>query len=56
MNAMAMSSAATLRVRTIELDAVGLELLGERLEVLHFEADVIDRPALRADDRLGRLA
>src|SRR5262249_43952837 len=39
------------RVGTIELDAVGFELLRERLEVLHLEADVIQRAAGRADGR-----
>src|SRR5215468_11119584 len=38
-----------LRIGTIELDAVGLELLRKRLEVLDLEADVIDRPARGAD-------
>src|SRR5258705_10399791 len=36
-----------LRVRTIELPAGGLELLRERLEVLHVEADVIEHAPLR---------
>src|SRR5881296_3235698 len=31
-------------VRAFELDAVRFELLGERLEIVHFEPDVIDRP------------
>ena len=40
-----------LRVRPIELDAGRLELLAERLEVLHLEAEVIERAPLRADGR-----
>src|SRR5882672_10502016 len=43
-----------LGVRAFGLDTVRLELLGERLEVLHLEPDVIDRPSLRPDDRIGR--
>src|SRR5262249_33980536 len=42
-----------LTVRPFELDAVGLELLRERFEVLHLETDVVDRPSLRADDGVG---
>src|SRR5580704_14138605 len=43
-----------LRVGALQLDAVGLELLGERFEVLDLEADMVDRAALRADDGRGR--
>src|SRR3954451_20965816 len=35
--------------RHVELHAARFELLAECLEVLHLEADVIDRPALGAD-------
>src|ERR1700704_6379283 len=43
-----------LGIRALQLDALRLELLAELLEVLHFEADVIDRAALRPDDWLCR--
>ena len=42
--------------RRLEGDAVGRELLAERLQVLHFETDVIERPALRRGLRRVRLA
>src|SRR6267143_7023701 len=41
-------------IRALQLDALCLQLLAELLEVLHFEADVIDRAALRPDDWLCR--
>src|SRR5262245_10540083 len=40
------------RVRPFELDAHAFELLAERLEPLHFEADMIERSTLRPDDRI----
>src|SRR5262249_4441547 len=43
-----------LGVGTIQLDALGFKLLRESLEVFDFEADVIDRPASRADGRRRR--
>src|SRR5262245_24815264 len=36
------------------LDAVGFQLFREFFEVLHFEADVIERAAGGSDDRIGR--
>ena len=57
MKAIAMSSAGDLRVWPLDLDAVALSIvLEQRLEVLHLEADVIERASLRADGRLRRLA
>src|SRR5215831_6059168 len=43
-----------LSVGTIQLDALGFELLCERLKVFDLEADVIDRSAGRADGRRRR--
>jgi hypothetical protein len=43
-----------LRVGTIQFDALRFELLRECLEVLDLEADMIDRPAGRADGRRRR--
>src|SRR4029453_18637402 len=40
-----------LAVRPGQLHALGFKILRERLEVLHLEADVIERPPLRPDDR-----
>src|SRR5215471_20930035 len=43
-----------LGVGTIQFDALGFELLRERLEVFDLEADMIDRSAGRADGRSRR--
>jgi hypothetical protein len=40
-----------LGVGAIQFDALGFELLRERLEVFDLEADMIDRSAGRADGR-----
>src|SRR5690349_9306830 len=42
------------RVGTIQLDALGFELLRESLEVFDLEADVVDRSAGCADGRRRR--
>src|SRR5580765_2789721 len=43
-----------LRIRTIELDAVRFEFLGEGLEIPDLEADVVDGTSRRPDHRIGR--
>jgi len=45
-----------LGIGTIQFDALGFELLRERLEVFDLEADVIDRSAGRADGRASSTA